>query len=738
MKTTILIVLSTFLSLLSFTIQAQEKWEWEFIPKFSKGRAVLETENTLWINASTAILEVDLPTQEINIHHYRSMLPDAEPPDFHTQKRFRGLWIDGNGRIGSFLDDGSGFMRQDGNSWEYVPFGFAPFYYPQKIIGRQADGHLLIDRGGVGEIYRWHPDQPNVRFELVEDVLISGNEYVLDDHQTLWAHSTINDTLFAQRGLAVETIVVPSNHQDRIQTFVTQQGEIWAYQKDALFYKHPEGDWLSLSIDLEIEDNQWASLLSASFGTAYLFIDQQIYKLQIVEGATIDLQNLSALGADCCRSRFPLAASRDNGLYYINNRVPRIFRISEEEEVKSLSTRPFTIEDATSLTCDPEGRIWAGGVSNSLFFSSGQWEHAEQVFPDFPSPVYDIEFRDPFTPVVLNFELAAYHLQEYKAGQWQLLEDMANDEPPTLSHRTKINIDPFNRIWQRTFTRFARWEHQRWWYDLLGDYFPRTSSSLENLQVDDEGRIFITGNVQLIVRDGGYYESYDLEELGFTNLSNANNRLSSDFDDEGNLFISNRNEVIKWEDGNIQHFPSLNLLQTEELWDTGIRKIFAFADDDLWVAFQHDLSVRLAHFNGESWSYFSNYRRYDWDNDYFDLVKDGEGRVWVNTREGIYIIYTPEQSSPDSYDVVSNDSQLTIAPNPGCCAFQVFWEQNEAGPVTIELFNLNGVRMKLIEDAHCFAGPQSQFFTADEFTPGTYVVRLISGKQSIVSKVVIH
>ena len=729
-KRATLVILSFFFAL---TIHAQTEWEWDFMPKLYRGQAVLETETTLWVNAYNAILEIDLQTEEVKIHHYGTMKKELGKSIFDRPSSFIGLWIDNNDRVGAFVADGRGFVRQDGDGWEYIPFSFGPFYYPRNIVGKENNGRLLVDRGG-NEIYRWNPNHPSIRFQLVEDVLIESSQYLLDNDDRLWAFSNYDDTLFLQRTLRLDTFIIPGDHQAPVRNLVTQDGEIWACRPEGIFYKGWQTYWLSLPLELTTEDVLQATFLSSSPNKAYFFTDQQIYKLQIVDNAAIEIEALNWLGAECCKSA--LGISRSGMLYYINNKVPRLSRLSDDRELKSIVTSPFIKGAFRSLSYDPQGRIWGAGV-RTMFFSGGRWEPVEQLFPDYPFPwVWDLKFRKPFIPVVLVGGPDGYNFQQYINNHWQRLP--SDILVPPLNSRIKIHVDAFNRIWHLSPSSFSRWEHERWWHDFLSDYFPRSSTRVNNLEVDHQGRIFITGDAQLIVRDGGYYESYSLEELELTSESNGNNNLSSDVDSEGSLFLSNRFEMIKWTNGSILHLPSFDIHGSEESPDNGIQKVFAYADNDIWVTFNNDLTTRLAHFDGESWSTFPDYEENDLYGDYFALVRDKKGSIWVNASEGIYIIHSSKRMLPEPYDILAVKQQLTVSPNPGCCAFQVFWNQEEADFATIELFNMNGVRMKLIDNAYFLPGQQSRFFTKDDLHPGTYIVRLVSGQKVISGKVVIY
>jgi hypothetical protein len=336
-KRTALVILPFFFAL---PMHAQTEWEWDFMPKLYQGRAVLETETTLWVNTSNTIVEIDLLTEEVEIHHYGSMTGDLGKSIFDRPSSFIGLWIDNNDRVGAFVADGRGFVRQDGDGWEYLPFSFGPFYYPENIVGKENNGRLLVGRGS-DEIYRWNPNHPSIRFQLVEDVLIESSQYLLDNDDRLWAFSNYDDTLFLQRTLRLDTFIIPGDHQEPVRNLVTQHGEIWACRPEGIFYKGWQTYWLSLPLDLTTEEVLRATFLSSSPNKAYFFTEQKIYKLQIVDNAAIEIEALNWLGEECCKSA--LAISRSGMLYYINNKVPRLSRLSEDGEVKSITTSPFLI-----------------------------------------------------------------------------------------------------------------------------------------------------------------------------------------------------------------------------------------------------------------------------------------------------------------------------------------------------------------------------------------------------------
>lgn len=108
----------------------------------------------------------------------------------------------------------------------------------------------------------------------------------------------------------------------------------------------------------------------------------------------------------------------------------------------------------------------------------------------------------------------------------------------------------------------------------------------------------------------------------------------------------------------------------------------------------------------------------------------GEYRLYTTVK-----ITRASQTTTIAYEVVKNEFNLTIAPNPTAGTAQVYYTLEKSNIVKLELFNMLGQKLQTITQARQAAGVYNENISA--LAPGTYFLKLTVGNQIETKQVVV-
>ncbi|QEC58544.1 T9SS type A sorting domain-containing protein [Flavisolibacter ginsenosidimutans] len=88
--------------------------------------------------------------------------------------------------------------------------------------------------------------------------------------------------------------------------------------------------------------------------------------------------------------------------------------------------------------------------------------------------------------------------------------------------------------------------------------------------------------------------------------------------------------------------------------------------------------------------------------------------------------------------VVNYESDLFVSPNPATSGTNVSFTLPQAGKYKLELFNVNGVRVKLLQEAVSKVGQNIYKLDASTLTPGLYLIRLTTTDVSLSKQLIVQ
>ena len=756
MRRTFYLILVSFL--FSLNIFAQDSYpDWENYTNGDFITAIESKGNDLWVGTKYGgLVNINLETNEkVFYNRGNSMLPNNHITE---------ILLDKNGF--KWVGTTKGLLKFDKEKWRF-------YLKDQQVRALALDSTGNIWAGtweGVTKIsnssvYQYSPENSKITSSKINTIAVDKNDNIwfgtddkgimkydgyawqnydkdyddvfdtkimkisIDNNNNIWA-GTSDSFIFKYNGVkwTVITNDLQNKYEDEMyDTGITdiaieKNGNIWLGVKDHLFnfdlyLAEFDGEKIIKKYSVEnsiLPDDAINAVHVDDNGNKWIGTEEGLVRYNDVEWEVYNTSN-SGLKALSCNF-IDIALNND---VWINTNKYQLIRYDRENWHYYDSTNsPMRLNVHYSHINDDLGNLWLS-VGNKLYkFRNDQWQEYQNK--DFNSGINLIFFQKTDKNVWL---ITHKQIAIFENGGWKFInKPIGNDYNYWNS---VLREGENNTPWLMTQDKLARYNGNDWtFYD-----YPDTSREnfgYLDFDIDNKGIAWIISKWGSLLKfDSTDWTEYNSKNSDLPKLSNSHVRI----DKNSNKWITYFDKVYRFNDSVFTAYTSYNSFLPE----ANINKI-ASKKGLIWVS----TDKGIGYFDDERWYFYNTENSGIADNFIYSFDLDNNDDLWITHEEkGVsYFMRNPTSISEQTFHDVPSFKSINY-PNPFKQHTNISYELEEAGFVTISIYDSFGEEIASLVNKQMTAGRHITEFNAEGIAPGVYYYTIRSGGSTETGKFVV-
>lgn len=368
-----------------------------------------------------------------------------------------------------------------------------------------------------------------------------------------------------------------------------------------------------------------------------------------------------------------------------------------------------------SIMVDHKGVKWFGTDEGLVKFDGINWTVFNTENSDIPGNNVEKIVEDKTGNIWFITDLTSTEgVVKFDGDSWELF----TADNGTLTDWTvlSIAIDSSNNVWVgHQVSGLAKYDGNSWtYYYYLTSEIPE--GDIYDITVQSDGKIwFATSSSGTVSYDGSNWNIYNHDNSGLSDDS-----VSGIFIDKfGQKWFTvgyGANEICIYNDTTWTVLNNLN----SALSPYRVGAIIQDDADDMWIV-NYDQLLKYD-FNG--WEKYNRNNSGLIGTNYSSLYFE-DGELWIGANEGIAVATLPitivtsvNEAYPDKIELSRN------YPNPFNPTTKIEYNLEVNSKVLLEVFDINGKKIKVLEDGIQNAGIHSIGFNGINLASGVYICRL--------------
>ena len=672
----------------------------------------------LWVATSGGILKVNVKTNETNLmtHANSGLL-------YH---QIVSILLDGSGRkwfmreyrtevLEDTIFESSILFYEKDDNW---------FEFDYTTPSLPLDKSYQMTEDSSGNIWITSFDDKLVKYDNNSWEIFSHKNGKLPDLDNIYNLAADKEgnlwlalyDLIKFDGINFETYKIPDKSGFLRDLSVDNNGKIFFIQSPKKLSIFDKGEWMIYDtsnsnipdvrfleeINFDSENNAWMRS-----NTRLVKFDGSKFSVYDPSNSGLDIERIRTLYVDKYNNKW---VGTPQGLLKYDGNKWEIIHSSRHSILPS--------KNGVEVAVDSTNTIWFGLENHLLSYTNSKWKDHKIIDTTFDQKLFimNISFD-----VNNNKWLGTYRGAIEYDGKTITIYDTTNSGISDNSV-TDIKFDNFGNTWFATTEGVSVFDGKNWTvYDTLNSGL--VSNWIWELDIDKNGIAWICTDNGLVRYDGNSWQVYNADNSPLKH----NSTYSILIDNKNNKWIGTwhglyrfNGEEWKYYSGGNSHLPT----------DYTVLDIKIDQNNNIWIA----TGDGIAKLDGEEWIVYNKENSGLQTPRAGSISFDQDGNLWAGTREGVALFKNAvssifEQQSP----VISHINY----PNPFKQHTNISFELEQAGFVSISVFDSFGEEVASLVNTHKTAGKHITEFDAEGISPGVYYYTISANGKTDSGKLVV-